>query len=214
MRVLASGCGQGSSAKISLTSMKWAFVLLATLAGCKGGGDTGVRVTLIQSDDAAADARMAQDAADGGGAAFCCSIPRVLTGLEKYDPQYSPYHNVMVNGTQQQQAYAVCDQLSSWPEPMELGPNPTQAQIDLYMAEFMSGPNIAVVMPCLDPTTSPTYGRWQCGGDAGQTAECMNNGWSCGEGSACWFDPGGTSGYGCTGTVTKCTFTQYTPPSG
>jgi hypothetical protein len=170
-------------------------------------------VTLIQSNDAAADAMTAQDAADGGGAGLCCAIPRVLTGLEEYDPNYySPYHNVMVNGTPQQQAYATCDQLSSWPGPMRPGANPTQAQIDLYLTEFLSGPNIAIVMPCLDPTTSSSDGRWQCGGDAGQAAGCMSNGWSCGEGSTCWFDPGGTSGYGCTGTVTKCTAAPSTPP--
>jgi hypothetical protein len=187
---------------------------LALAGGCGQSSSTKVSVTLIQSDDAAADAMTSYDAADGGGAALCCSVPRVLTGLEMYDPNYySPYHNVLVNGTPRQQAYATCDQLSSWPGPMRPGSNPTQAQIDLYMSEFMSGPDIAVVMPCWDaPEPNSSYGRWQCGGDAGQAAECMNSGWSCGEGSTCWFDPGGTSGYGCTGTVTKCTVTPYTPP--
>ena len=191
-----------------------AFVgALALAGGC--GQSSSTKVMLIHSDDAATDAMTdagpGHDAADGGGAALCCSVPRVLTGLEKYDPNYfSPYHNVMVNGTPRQQAYATCDQLSSWPGPTRPGDNPTQAQIDLYMSEFMSEPNIAVVMPCLGPDAG--YGRWQCGGDAGQAAGCMNNGWSCGEGSTCWFDPGGTSGYGCAGTVTKCSFTSYTPP--
>jgi len=187
---LAGGCGQSSSAKVSMM--------------------------LIQSDGAAADAKrdaVGIDAADGGGAALCCSVPRVLTGLEMYDPNYlTPYHNVLVNGTPQQQAHATCDLLSTWPEPMRPGDNPTQAQIDLYMSEFLSEPNVAVVMPCSEPTTDSGYGRWQCGGDAGQAAGCMNNGWSCGEGSTCWFDPGGTSGYGCAGTVTKCSVTPYTPP--
>ena len=191
-----------------------AFVgALALAGGCGQSSSTKVSVMLIHSDDAATDAGPGHDAADGGGAALCCSVPRVLTGLEKYDPDYfSPYHNVMVNGTPQQQAYATCDELSSWPGPPRPGDNPTQAQIDLYLSEFMSGPAIAVVMACLDPTTNSGSGRWQCGGDAGQAAGCMNNGWSCGEGSTCWFDPGGTSGYGCAGTVTKCSFTSYTPP--
>ena len=187
---------------------------LALAAGCGQSSSAKVSVILIQSGDGAADAMSDAagiDAADGGGAALCCSVPRVLTGLEMYDPNYlTPYHNVLVNGTPQQQAHATCDLLSSWPEPMRPGDTPTQAQIDLYMSEFMSGPNIAVVMPCLDPDAGS--GRWQCGGDAGQATGCMNNGWSCGEGSRCWFDPGGTSGYGCAGTVTKCSFTSYTPP--
>ncbi len=187
MVALADGCGQSSSAKIT--------------------------VTLIESEAGVDASDASYDAADGGGAALCCSVPRVLTGLEKFDPKYAtPYHNVLVNGTPQQQAYATCDMLSSWPEPTR--PNtdsPTQAEINLYMSEFLAGPNIAVVMPCVDPTTNSGYGRWQCGGDAGQAAGCMNDGWSCGEGSTCWFDPGGTSGYGCTGTVTKCSFTLYTP---
>lgn len=190
--------------------MKWTFVLLAALAGCtKSAAQTGTRSSASQAGDAGASVdatNAAQDAADGGGAALCCSIPRVLTGLEKYDPNYAkPYHNVMMNGTPQQQAYATCNQLSSWPEPTRPGNNPTQAQIDRYMSQFMAGPNVATVMPCLDPATSTSsYGRWQCGGDGGQAAGCMNNGWSCGEGSQCWFDPGATNGYGCTGTVVKC----------
>jgi hypothetical protein len=186
-------------------------LIVLLLAGCsKSGPETGMQMSVIKSGDAAADALMdapAIDAADGGGAALCCSVPRVLTGLEKFDTNYAtPYHNVMVNGTPQQQAYATCDQLSSWPEPMRpIGSNPTQDQIDQYMAAFMAGPDIAVVEPCWDlPEVNSSYGSWQCGGDAGQAAECKNDGWSCGEGSACWFDPGTTNGLGCTGTVVKC----------
>jgi hypothetical protein len=195
--------------------MKWTFALLAAVAGCtNSGAQTGTRTSASQMGDGSAAADAMTDATDGGGAALCCSVPRVLTGLEKYDPNYAlPYHNVMVNGTPQQQADATCDQLSSWSGPPSPGNNATQAEIDLYMSEFMAGPDIAVVMPCWDPAMSnSSYGRWQCGGDAGQAAECMNSGWSCGEGSTCWFDPGATNGYGCTGTVTKCTVTPYTPP--
>jgi hypothetical protein len=189
--------------------MKRTFVLLAALAGCtKSGTQMGAVSLATDAGDGAADAMTdaGRDATDGGGAALCCSVPRVLTGLEKYDPNYlTPYHNVMVNGTPQQQAYATCDQLSSSPEPPRPGNNPSQAEIDRYMSEFLAEPNIAIVVPCWDPAKDgSSYGRWQCGGDAGQAAECMNSGWSCGEGSTCWFDPGGTSGYGCTGTVVKC----------
>ncbi len=193
--------------------MKWTFVLLAALAGCTNGGAQTTQSSASKAGDASAaadamtDAGPGHDAADGGGAALCCSVPRVLTGLEKYDPDYlTPYHNVIVNGTPRQQAYATCDQLSSWPEPVRPAGNPpTQADIDSYMSQFVAGPDIAIVMPCWDPPkASSSYGRWQCGGDAGQAAGCMNDGWSCGEGSQCWFDPGGTSGYGCTGTVVKC----------
>jgi hypothetical protein len=180
-------------------------------AGCTKSGGTMMLVSVIESADGGRDAaRDVQpvDAADGGGYGLCCQVPRVLTGLEMYDPNYStPYHNVTVNGTPRQQAYATCDQLSTWPEPMRPGNNPTQAQIAQYMAEFMAEPDIAVVMPCWDPAKSnSSYGRWQCGGDAGQAAGCMNDGWSCGEGSTCWFDPGGTNSYGCTGTVVKCQY--------
>lgn len=187
--------------------MKWTFVLLAALLGCTdGGAQTGTLLSASQPGDASAAADAMTDAADGGGAGLCCSVPRVLTGLEEYDPNYlTPYHNVMVNGTPQQQAYATCDQLSSWPEPIRPGNDATQAEIDRYMSQFLAGPDIAIVMPCWDPAMeNSSYGRWQCGGDAGQAAGCMDNGWSCGEGSTCWFDPGGTGGYGCTGTVVKC----------
>ena len=195
--------------------MKRTFVLLAALAGCgNSGAQTGTVSSASQARDAAADAMT--DAADGGGAGFCCSVPRVLTGLEQYDPNYStPYHNVMVNGTPQQQAYATCDQLSSWPQPLRPPsmPPPSQAEIDRYMSEFLAGPDIAIVMSCWDaPESNSSYGRWQCGGDAGQATECMSSGGSCGEGSTCWFDPGGTNGYGCTGTVVKCDPSMPPPP--
>ena len=180
---------------------------LALAAGCTQTTAARISVTLVAVDanDLVTDAGV--DSADGGGGALCCSVPRVLTGLEKFDPNEStPYHNVMVHGTPQQQAYATCDQLSAWPEPLRPTDNPpTQAEIDRYMAQFIAGPDVAIVTSCSDPAEAgASYGHWQCGGDAGQAAGCMSNGLSCGVGSACWFDPGGTNGYGCTGTVVNC----------
>jgi hypothetical protein len=179
-----------------------AVVLLVLAAACTK------TVTGELSAPLQADAGSMTDAMGSGAVALCCSVPRVLTGLEKFDPNYrTPYRNVIIKGTPLQQAFAACNQLSAWPEPVRPGGNPTQDQIDRYMAEFMAGPNIAIVMPCWDPAKpDSSYGRWQCGGDAGKAAGCMSDGLSCGEGSACWFDPGGTNGYGCTGTVVKCSY--------
>jgi hypothetical protein len=187
---------------------------LVALGGCHKSSGPEVRVSLIQADDASTDGR--RDAITDGpsevaSAAMCCVVPRVLTGLEQYDPNYStPYHNVETNGTQQQKAQAACNQLSAWPGPPKIGDSPTQAQIDNYMKQFKSGPAVAVVMPCWDPPKqNSSYGRWQCGGDGGQAAWCSNNGLSCAEGSQCWFDPGGTYTLGCTGTVTKCSYVRH-----
>jgi hypothetical protein len=189
--------------------MKWVWILIA-LAGCQKSAGPSVKGTPIVSRDAAA-ADAARDAIsanwDGAPNAMCCVIPRVLTGLEKYDPNYAlPYQNVMAKGTKQQQANATCNQLSTWPEPTRPPTsNPTQAQIDQYMADFKAGPNISISLPCWDPSKKGTsHGHWTCGGDGGQGAQCMNNGMSCTAGSQCWFDPGATNGIGCTGVVTPC----------
>ncbi len=184
--------------------MRWIWIVVA-LAGCQQASAPTVKVTLIYSYDASADTTSDALSSDGAPDAMCCVVPRVLTGLEKYDPNYaSPYHNVMVNGNQQQQAYATCDQLSSADLPVRPDGNATQAEIDQYMAAFMAGPQIAISLPCLDPGKDPSYGRCTCGGDGGQAAQCANDGLSCAAGSQCWFDPGGTNGIGCTGVVTPC----------